>query len=305
MPMNMLNLPKKVYFKNGSMNVALRELNEVYHLKRAFLVSDPGLYRSGTVSSIDRWLRDRSIRTAEFFSIGRLPSFADIRSALPKLQEFEPDVIVGIGGGAAMSAAKAMWLLYENPTLDLAEAVEHPECIRTGAKAKLVLVATSFGSGAQNSPFAVLKDDEGKTRVLNSFQLLPEISVTDARFTESLSPVQVKACGLATLSQSIRAYADPGCCEYTQGLLREAAGLVLEHLRPAEAGCPDAREKLHNAAALAGAAYGNVLVTVDPEAPLYPTDAEKTAGNECIEQLARDLGFPGVQNLLDACMALR
>lgn len=222
--MNMLNLPKKVYFKDGSMNVALRELSEVYHLKRAFLVSDPGLYRSGIVMSIDCWLRDRGIRTAEFFSIGSTPSFADVRSALPKLLEFEPDVIVGIGGGAAMSAAKAMWALYEEPSLDLAEAVEHPDRIRTGAKAKLLL---------------------------------------------------------------------------------EAVGLVLNNLRAAESGCPTAREKLHNAAALAGAAYGNTLDTIDSEAPLYPTDTEKPANGERTGQLARGLGLEGIQSLWNACEALR
>ena len=222
--MNMLNLPKKVYFKDGSMNVALRELSEVYHLKRAFLVSDPGLYRSGLVMSIDCWLRDRGIRTAEFFSIGSTPSFADVRSALPKLLEFEPDVIVGIGGGAAMSAAKAMWALYEEPSLDLAEAVEHPDRIRTGAKAKLLL---------------------------------------------------------------------------------EAVGLVLNNLRAAESGCPTAREKLHNAAALAGAAYGNTLDTIDSEAPLYPTDTEKPANGERTGQLARGIGLEGVQSLWNACEALR
>ena len=303
--MNMLNLPKKVYFKDGSMNVALRELSEVYHLKRAFLVSDPGLYRSGTVMPIDCWLRGRGIRTAEFFSIGGPPSFADIRSALPKLLEFGPDVIVGIGGGAAMSAAKAMWALYEDPALDLAEAAEQPDRIRTGDKAKLVLVATSFGSGAQNSPFAVLRDDEGKPCVLNSFQLLPEISVTDVQFTKSLSSAQVKACGLATLSQAIRAFAAPGCSEFTQGLLRDTVELILKYLQPAETGCPAAREKLHHAASLAGAAYGNAQFVPEPGAPLYPTDAEKAASGERIGLLARELGLSEAQGLWNACEALR
>lgn len=303
--MKTLNLPKKVYFKNGSLPVALRELSEVYHLRRAFLVSDPALYRSGLVSPVGDWLRKRSLRTAEFFSIGTPPSFADVRGALPKLLEFEPDVIVGIGGGAAMSAAKAMWALYEAPELDLAEAVDHPERIAAGTKAKLVLAATSFGSGAQNSPFAVLKDGEGQVRVLNSFRLLPEISVTDSCFTESLTPAQVRACGLATLSQSIRAYAADGCCEYPQGLLREAVRLVLENLRDAEAGRPDALEKVHNAASLAGAAYGNVPFIPNPEAPPYPTDAEKASVSARVEQLAESVGFPDAQGLWNACEALR
>lgn len=302
--MNMLNLPKKVYFKNGSANVALRELSEVYHMKRAFLVSNPRLFRSGVVSSIDRQLRKQGIRTAEFFSIGAVPSFADLRSGLPKLLEFEPDVIVGVGGGAAMSAAKALWLLYENPGLDLAKAAESPARIRTGIDAKLVLVATSFGSGAQNSPFSVLKDDAGGTCVINSFQLLPEISVTDARFTESLSPAQVKACGLTTLSQSIRAFASSGCSEYTQGLLREAVRAVLNNLKAAESGCPIALEKLHNAAALAGAAYGNGMDTIDFTVPFYPTTTEKAAEHDRIEMLAHDLGMPGTQKLWEVCEAL-
>lgn len=303
--MNMLNLPKKVYFKTGSMNVALRELSEIYHLKRAFFVSDPGLYRSGTVTEIDNWMLDRGIRTAEFFSISCPPTFAEVRSALPKLLEFEPDVIVGIGGGSAMSAAKALWLEYEDPELDIAEAAAAPERIRTGAKAKLALVATSFGSGAQNSPFAVLRDDGGDLRVLKSFALLPELSVTDARFTGSLFPAQVKACGLATLSQSIRAFAAEGCDDYTQGLLREATGLVLEHLKAGEAGCPEALEKLHNAAALAGAAYGNVLDIVDISAPPFPTEGEKAADRGRVPILARALGFSGADELLATCEALR
>jgi acetaldehyde dehydrogenase/alcohol dehydrogenase len=303
--MNRLNLPKKVYFKNGCANVALRELSEIYHMKRALLVSNPRLYRSGVVSSIGRQLRKQGIRTAEFFSIGAVPSFADLRSGLPKLLEFEPDVIVGIGGGAAMSAAKAFWLLYENPELDLAEAAESPACIRTGTEAKQVLIATSFGSGAQNSPFSVLKDDTGGTCVINSFQLLPEISVTDARFTESLSPAQVKACGLTTLSQSIRAFACSSCSEYTQGLLREAVRAVLNNLKTAESGCPAALEKLHNAAALAGAAYGNVMDTIDFSDPFYPVAMEKAADHDRTEMLARDLGMSGTQELWEACEALR
>ncbi len=302
--MNMLNLPKKVYFKSGCANVALRELSEVYHMKRALLVSNPKLFRSGVVSSIGRQLRKQGIRTAEFFSIGAVPSFADLRSGLPKLLEFAPDVIVGIGGGAAMSAAKALWLLYENPELDLAAAAESPSRIRTGVKARQVLLATSFGSGAQNSPFCVLKNDSGDICVIKSFALLPELSVTDARFTESLSPTQIKACGLATLSQSIQAFAGDGCCEYTQGLLREAVRIILRNFKAAESGCPAALEKLHNAAALAGAAYGNAVDTIDLTVPFYPFTAEKGMQQERIELLAHDLNFSGSQMLWEACEAL-
>jgi acetaldehyde dehydrogenase/alcohol dehydrogenase len=295
--MKMLNLPKKVYFKDGSMQVALRELHEVYHLKRAFLVSDPKLYQLGLVSPVDDWLRKQGIRTAEFFTIGVPPSFADIRSALPKLLEFEPDIIVGIGGGGAMSAAKAMWALYEDPELDLAAAVKDPDLIPVGKKAKLALVATSFGSGAQNSPFAVLKDDTGADCALNSFRLLPEISVTDAQFIKTLPPVQAKADAVYALSQALRAYASPDGCEFTEGFLREAVELVLKNLDAAEDGCPKALEKLHNAGALVGAALGNV--------PVSPLDeGTVSADDPKVIQLAKELGYADGQALLDACQAV-
>lgn len=293
--MNMLDLPKKVYFKSGSMNVALKELSEVYHFRRALLVSTPRLFRSGKVTEVDNWLLDRGIRTAEFFSIsGPAPTFAELRSALPKLLEFEPDVLIGIGGGAAMSAAKALWALYEDPALDLAAAVKDPSLLPAGVKAKLVLVATSFGSGAQTSPYAVLRDDGGALCALSGIQLLPEISVTDARFAEGLSPEQINTCSLATLRLAVRAFADPGCNEYTQGLLREAVSLILRYLADAQAGCPVALEKLHNAGAIAGAAYGNVLAAP----PL--DDTMPDAGHPRVAELARDLGL-SPQDLLAAC----
>lgn len=124
---------------------------------------------------------------AEFFTIGKRVSFADLRSALPKLSEFQPDVIVGVGGNNAMSAAKALLALYQEPELDLAAAAADSKRIPACTKAKLVLVATNFSSGAQNSPFAMLENDSGQNCSLKSIHLLPEISVTDADFTATLT----------------------------------------------------------------------------------------------------------------------
>ena len=295
--MNTLNIPKKIYFKNGCTPVALRELTEIYHLKRALLVSDPHLYHSGTVAFVGDLLRKHGMRTAEYFTISTIPTFAEIENALPKMLEFEPDVIVGIGGGAAISAAKAMWIIYENPQLELAQAVKKPELIHTNVKAKAIWVATSFGSGAQNSPFAVLKDEEGRKQVLNSMELLPEMSVTDAMFTRTLSAEQVKAEGLETLNLAISAFCDPKCNEYTQGMLREAVLAVLKELKFGETGCPAAREKLHNAAALAGSAYGNVFSA-------WPSGKEQKDSMR-LAVLAKELGFASTKQLQSACEKLQ
>ena len=303
--MSTFNIPKKIYFKNGSTGVALRELTEIYHLKRALLVTDSRLYHAGVASFVGSLLRKQGMRTAEFFSFSSVPTVAEIQSGLPKMLEFEPDVIVGIGGGGAMSAAKAMWVLYENPEMDLTKAAKKPELIHTNVKAELVLVATSFGSGAQNSPFAVLENKNGKQVVLQSMELLPLISVTDAMFTATLSAEQVKAGGLAMLAMATQAYCDENCNEYEQGLLREAIKAVLTELKSAEEGNPEAREKLQNAGALAGAAYGNVVKEFNSEAAFYSTTDLDKNGKQRLKALAKELGYDGVKELKTACEKLK
>lgn len=301
-----LNLPKKVYFKSGCTLVALRELGEIYHCSRALLVTDPQLYRAGVTAPIIDRLRRQGIRAAEFFTIGKRVSVSDLRSALPKLNEFQPDVIVGVGGDNAMSAAKALLALYGDPDLDLAAAAADPARIPACAKAKLVLIATNFSSGSQNSPFAILKGEEGQVIVLKSIHLLPEISVTDADFTAGLTAEQVRACGLKSLSRAVRAYLDPDCTELTAGMLTEAIAAVLKYTERAMNGSPSAREKLHNAAALAGASYGNVVDAITADLPYFPTGEEITVSDNDVRcaELAERLGFAGCRDFFSACQSV-
>lgn len=301
-----LNLPKKVYFKAGCTPVALRELGEIYHCSRALLVTDPQLYRAGVTAPIIDQLRRQGIRAAEFFTIGKRVSVSDLRSALPKLNEFQPDVIVGVGGDNAMSAAKALLALYGDPDLDLAAAAADPARIPACAKAKLVLIATNFSSGSQNSPFAILKGEEGQAIVLKSIHLLPEISVTDADFTAGLTAEQVRTCGLKSLSHAVRAYLDPDCTELTAGMLTEAVAAVLKYTERAMNGSPSAREKLHNAAALAGASYGNVVDAITPDLPYFPTGEEITVSDNDVRcaELAERLGFAGCRDFFSACQSV-
>ena len=301
-----LNLPKKVYFKSGCTLVALRELGEIYHCSRALLVTDPQLYRAGATAPIIDQLRRQGIRAAEFFTIGKRVSVSDLRSALPKLNEFQPDVIVGVGGDNAMSAAKALLALYGDPDLDLAAAAADPARIPACAKAKLVLIATNFSSGSQNSPFAILKGEEGQAIVLKSIHLLPEISVTDADFTAGLTAEQVRTCGLKSLSHAVRAYLDPDCTEFTAGMLTEAIAAVLKYTERAMNGSPSAREKLHNAAALAGASYGNVVDAITPDLPYFPTGEEIAVSNNDVRcaELAERLGFARCRDFFSACQSV-
>lgn len=300
----MLNLPKKVYFKKGSMGVAFREFAEVYGFKRAFIISDANLYKNGALDSVEKLMRKKEIRTAEFFTLDEVPTFENVRSGLPKMLEFQPDIIIGIGGGSVMSAAKAMWLLYENPELDLeATAAKYNSLAASdndfpavGKKAKLALMATTAATGAECSPFAVLADDKGKKCVIASYSLVPEMAVIDSVFSETVSAELAKNGGLTALSLAVRAYTVPGASEYTQGFAREAAESVLANLEAAVAGCPVAREKMATAAAIAGMAYGNAADTLDPDAGVYPTEAEKKDSNARIIDLAKHAGIGGASD---------
>ncbi len=292
--MNMLNLPKKVYFKRGSMSVALKEFDEVYNCKRAFIISDANLYRLGVVDPVDEFMRGRGIRTAEFFTFDSVPTFENVLSGLPKMLEYQPDVIIGIGGGSVMSAAKVMWLLYENPEIDLNDIADkfnttdasYADFPDVGNKAKLALVTTNASTGAECSPFAVLADGSGKKRVIASYKLIPEMAVIDAMFTDSMSASLLKKSGINALSQAVRAYIAKGSCEYTQGFAREAVEIVLTKLQHAMQGCPAGCERLTYAAALAGMAFSNAADTIDTDAGVYPQSGEKSAKNLGKEELA-------------------
>ena len=292
----MLNLPKKVYFKKGSMGVAFREFAEVYGFKRAFIISDANLYKNGALDSVEKLMRKKEIRTAEFFTLDEVPTFENVRSGLPKMLEFQPDIIIGIGGG--------MWLLYENPELDLEAvaakyntlAASDNDFPAVGKKAKLALMATTAATGAECSPFAVLADDKGNKCVIASYSLVPEMAVIDSVFSETVSAELAKNGGLTALSLAVRAYTAPGASEYTQGFAREAAESILANLEAAVAGCPAAREKMASAAAIAGLAYANAADTIDPALGVYPTEAEKKDSNAQIIDLAKHVGIDGASD---------
>lgn len=313
-----LRIPKKVYFKRGCMPVALRELHEVYRLKRAFIVSDPDLYREGVVGPVDRMLNKQGIRTAEYLAEGGLATFRNAGNGLQKMEELQPEVIIGVGGAEIMSLAKIMWLLYENPDIDLEKTADRFGEISasedgfppTGQKAKLVLIPTAAGFGLECSPFAVAGDDAGKKRIIADYGLIPEMAVLDADFAQAETPEAAKDAGRKALTLAVRSLTSEGATDYAKGFAMDAARMVLENL-PAvvEKGtkAPIARETLANAATLAGMAAGNSLKTIDPAWPLYPAEEDmKPSGPEAeiIGELAKQAGFGSVEKWLEECRKL-
>ena len=312
--MNWLKVPKKVYFKTGCYPVALKELDEVYGFGKAFIISDANLYTTGVVEPIKNYLKERGLAVCEFFTLSETPCFADARSGLQKMLEFEPDVIVGMGDGAVMSMAKIMLLLYENPDIDLDKvakdfkktSVSEAEFPTIGAKAKLVLITTTAGSGMECSPYAVIANDQGKKVVISSFKLVPEIAVIDGDLAIQNTPEQNKEAAIQTIANAARAYASPSATDYMKGFARDAVRVVFENLPTVLENGPKApreRENLINAAAIAGMAIGSAVDTIDPDAGAYPSANDKNAKKVEKERLTELAKAAGVADDFDSWIA--
>ena len=178
--MDLLRIPPKLYFKRGCLPVALREMKEVYNLNGAYIITSPDLFRKGVLYEASSLLEKSGLGTCEYFTLDKELTVDNVKAGLPKMHEFDPDLIVGIGDEAALNAAKIMWLLYENPEADLAALAGGAAFPQLGTKAKLVLIPTAGGTGSACAPYASILDG-GKKLQLKKLQ--PDSS--DGRYRSS------------------------------------------------------------------------------------------------------------------------
>ena len=269
-----LQLPKKVYYKTGCTPVALREMKEVYNFKRAFIITDSTLYQLGACDAIINQLRDMGIETAEFFDIRVDPQIQDAMKGLPKMHEFEPDVIIAVGGGSAIDTAKIMWIMYENPEegfLDMATTfLDIRKRIRffpqMGKKAKLVCIPTSSGTGSEVTPFAVITDHKtGYKYPITDYALTPSVAIVDPVLARTQPRKLASDAGFDALTHAFEAYVSVYANDFTDGMALHAAKLVWDNLAESVNGEPGeektrAQEKMHNAATMAGMAFGSAFL---------------------------------------------
>lgn len=274
-----LQLPKKVYFKTGCTPVALREMKEIYNFKRAFIITDAVLYEMGACDSIINQLHNLGIDTAEFFDIRVDPQIQDAMKGLPKMNEFQPDVIIAVGGGSAIDTAKIMWIMYEHPDeafLDMATTfLDIRKRIRffpqMGKKAKLVCIPTTAGTGSECTPFTIISDaNTGMKWPLIGYEMMPEMAIIDADHMMTLPPRATQASGYDVLTHAVEAYVSTFATEYTNGFARDATKLVFDYLPRAYRSAfkdakpdPVAREKMANAACIAGIAFANAFLGIN------------------------------------------
>jgi len=266
--------PEKVYFKKGCTPVALKELKDVYNTKKAFIVTDSFLYKNGYTKAITDQLDGMGIAHHTFFDVAPDPTLQCARLGAVSLAAFAPDVIIAVGGGSAMDAAKIMWIMYEHPEADFADLAMRFMDIRKrvyvfpkmGQKAIMVCIATSSGTGSEVTPFTIITDETTHTKYsIADYELLPTIAISDADMMMDQPKGLTASSGIDVLTHALEAYASMLATDYTDGLALKAAKLVFEYLpRAYKYGRDDveAREKMANASTLAGMAFANAFLGV-------------------------------------------
>lgn len=266
--------PEKIYIKKGCLPVALDELKTVMGKKKAFIVTDRFLFENGYTKPITSKLDEMGITHATFFDVEPDPTLQCARIGAEQMKAFAPDVIIAIGGGSAMDAAKIMWVLYEHPDADFMDMAMRFSDIRKrvytfpkmGEKAYFIAVPTSAGTGSEVTPFAVITDaDTGIKYPLADYELLPNMAIVDTDLHMSAPKGLTAASGIDAVTHSMEAYASMLATDYTDSLAIRSLQMIFKYLpRAYENGQTDieAREKMANAATMAGMAFANAFLGV-------------------------------------------
>ena len=269
-----LRLPEKIYFKKGCLPVALKELKDVMNKKKVFIVTDAFLYNNGYVRPVEKALAEMNIQYQTFFDVPSDPTLSCVLKGTEMMKSFEPDAIIAIGGGSAMDAGKIMWVLYEHPEISFEDMAMRFSDIRKriyqfpnmGEKAYFIAIPTSSGTGSEVTPFAVITDDAtGVKYPLADYELLPKMAIVETDMMMSAPKGLTAASGIDALIHALEAYVSVMASDYTDGLALQAIKIIFEYLpRCYDNGQVDfvAREKMANAATIAGVAFANAFLGV-------------------------------------------
>ena len=270
--MQWFKIPEKIYFEAGS----IQYLEKMPDISRAFIVTDESMIKLGYVDKILYHLRKREkyVHSEIFSEVESDPSFETIKKGVAMMQNFNPDVIIAIGGGSPIDAAKGMWLFYEHPEADIEGLKLKFMDIRKrtykfpklGVKCKMVAIPTTSGTGSEVTSFAVITDKEKNIKYpLADYELTPDVAIVDPDLVMSLPKTVTADTGMDVLTHSIESYVSNMASDYTDGLAEKAAELVIKYLEKAYDNGNDreAREKMHNASTIAGMAFTNAFLGIN------------------------------------------
>ena len=268
--MQWMKLPPKIYFERNS----IRYLRDMKEMEKAMIVTDRGMYNLGYVDKIEDVIKRRrnKVNVELFFDVEPDPSIETVNAGVELMRKFQPDVIIALGGGSSMDAAKVMWLMYEHPEVNFDDikqkfmdirkrAFKFPEL---GKKARLICIPTTSGTGSEVTPFAVITDkQENKKYPLTDYSLTPTVAIVDPEFAMSMPASIAADTGIDVLTHAIEAYVSILASDFTDGLAKQAVKLGFDYLeRSVKNGKndPEAREKMHNAGTIAGMAFANAFL---------------------------------------------
>ena len=263
--------PEKVYFKKGCLPMALGELKKY---KKAFIVTDTFLYQNGYTKPVKQQLDAMGIIHNTFHSVEPDPTLACARAGAAQMATFQPDVIIAVGGGSAMDAAKIMWVLYEHPEADFMDMAMRfcdirkriYEFPKMGEKAYFVAIPTTAGTGSEVTPFAVITDESSGIKYpLADYELMPNMAIVDADMMMNAPRGLTAASGIDAVTHALEAYASMMATGYTDGLALRSLKLIFDNLPAAyESGChdPRSRENMGTAACMAGMAFANAFLGI-------------------------------------------
>ena len=266
--------PEKVYIKKGCLPVALNEIKTVLNKKKVFIVTDSFLYNNGYTKPITSKLDEMGIQHTTFSDVAPDPSLACAEQGAKLMSSFNPDCIIAVGGGSAMDAAKIMWVMYEHPEADFMDMAMRFVDIRKriytfpkmGEKAYFIAVPTSAGTGSEVTPFAVITDQNtGVKYPLADYELMPNMAIVDADMMMDAPKGLTAASGIDAVTHSLEAYAAMLATDFTDGLALRSLKMIFEYLPRAYNNGPNdpvAREKMANAATMAGMAFANAFLGV-------------------------------------------
>ena len=270
--MQWFKVPEKIYFEAGS----IQYLEKMPDISRAFIVTDQSMVELGYVDKILYYLRKRKeyVHSEIFSDVESDPSFDTIHRGVKLMQEFKPDVVIALGGGSPIDAAKGMWLFYEHPEAD-------PEGMKLkfmdirkrtykfpklGIKSKMVAIPTTSGTGSEVTSFAVITDkNQNKKYPLADYELTPDVAIVDPDLVMSLPKTITADTGMDVLTHAIESYVSNMASDYTDGLAEKAVELVFKNIREAynNGSNKEAREKMHNASTIAGMAFTNAFLGIN------------------------------------------
>ena len=266
--------PQKVYLKKGCLPVALQELKDVLGKKKVFIVTDSFLFKNGYTKAVTDRLDEMGIQHACFFDVAPDPTLACGREGVKAMNAFQPDCIIALGGGSAMDAGKIMWVLYEHPEVDFMDMAMRFSDIRKriytfpkmGEKAYFIAIPTTAGTGSEVTPFTIITDETTSVKyALADYELLPNMAIVDADMMMDAPKGLTAASGIDAVTHNLEAFASMLATDYTDGLALQSLKMIFEYLPRAYDNGPndaEAREKMANAATIAGMAFANAFLGV-------------------------------------------